>query len=164
MKTLREALAEVCQEDYRLEDIFLRPIADDYDLWFATVECRLKPGQEAYVNPAGFSIGRAWLHPEENLPCVICRDDGVRIGFLILRTWHDAGAYSWSYYLDAKAQGKGDGTKAARLAVQVLKAAAPEKEIRLAVEADNLKAQKLYRSIGFERLDELDGDDLIFAL
>lgn len=164
MSTLRESLAAVRRECYQLDDIFLRPIADDHDLWYATVECRLKPGQEDYVNPAGFSIGRAWLRPEDHLPCVICAEDGRRIGYLIFRNWFSGDACSWSYYLDAEEQGKGYGAKAARLAVQVLRAAVPETQIRLAVEADNLKAQKLYRSIGFRKLDEMDGDDLIFVI
>ncbi len=36
--------------------------------------------------------------------------------------------------------------------------------IKLSAGADNLKAQRLYEKIGFCRLDELDGDDLVFAL
>lgn len=34
--------------------------------------------------------------------------------------------------------------------------------IKLSVGADNQKAQALYRKLRFQRLDELDGDDLIF--
>lgn len=161
---LRDAVAALGTENFWLGELFLRPIRDDMDLWYATVQCRLKPGQEDYVNPAGFSIGRAYLHPEENIPCVIYHSSGRPIGYLVLRTWASGKANSWSYYLDAEEQGKGYGRAAARLAVQVLKAANPAARICLAVEADNCAAQRLYESLGFRRQEEKDGDDLIYAL
>lgn len=162
---LRDALAHMRAEQFTLEYIFIRPIRDDEDLWFATVECRLKPGQADFVNPAGFSIGRAYLNPEWNVPCVICRADGQRIGFLVFRQWIGASAaYDWSYYLDRQYQGQGFDKKAARLAVRILKAADPGTPIKLSVEASNEKAQTLYKSIGFTKLDEMDGDDLVFGL
>ena len=36
--------------------------------------------------------------------------------------------------------------------------------LRLSTEAGNVKAQRLYTDIGFMKLDELDGDDLVFGL
>lgn len=36
--------------------------------------------------------------------------------------------------------------------------------IRLSTEALNIKAQKLYASIGFVLSEERDGDDLVFVL
>lgn len=146
---------------FSLEGIRISPIRDDYDLWYATVECHLAPGQEDFVNPAGFSIGRAYLHPEDHVPCIIW--NGIRrIGFIVLRKWASNNATSWSYYLDAQYQGKGFGKSAARLAVQILKSAAPEQPIKLSTEKGNEKAQHLYRSVGFVLTDEIDGDDLVF--
>lgn len=40
----------------------------------------------------------------------------------------------------------------------------PRKKIKLATEQCNLKAQSLYRSLGFAQLPELDGDNLVFGL
>ncbi len=108
-RSLRQLLHALPGEAWKTQEIFLRPIQDEEDLWYATVECRLKPGQEEFVNPAGFSIGRAYLNPEEHVPCVICKADGERIGYLVLRTWigGNVDAASWSYYLDAACQGQG---------------------------------------------------------
>ena len=36
--------------------------------------------------------------------------------------------------------------------------------IKLSTEADNLKAQRLYLSLGFQKLEEMDGDDLVFGI
>ena len=96
---------------------------------------------------------------------MICKADGERIGYLVLRTWigRSVDAASWSYYLDAACQGQGLGKKAAMLAVHILKTAGIQ-HLRLSTEAGNVKAQRLYTDIGFMKLDELDGDDLVFGL
>jgi diamine N-acetyltransferase len=159
---LKKRLDALPGSAFSLDGIRISPIRDDYDLWYATVECRLAPGQEDYVNPAGFSIGRAYLQPEKHVPCIIWQRD-IRIGYIVLRQWSNTESTSWSYYLDARHQGKGFGKTAARLAVQILKAAVPEQPIKLSAEKDNTKAHRLYRSIGFAVSHELDGDDLVFV-
>ncbi len=97
------------------------------------------------VNPAWFSIGRAYLFREDNYPCIICTKQGQPIGFIDLTRWLGQGdAYSWSFYIDRDHQGK--------------------KPIKLATEQSNEKAQQLYTSLGFRQLAELDGKDLVFGL
>ena len=162
MKTLKHNICKLSADAFSLDGISIRPIADDWDLWYAVVECRLAPGQEDFVNPAGFSIGRAYLNPEDNVPCII-RLGEERIGYIVLRKWNSS-ANSWSYYLDKDWQGKGYGRTAARLAVQILKAAEPNVPIKLSAEAANEKAHRLYRSIGFRHNREMDWDDLVFEL
>lgn len=162
---LREKILALPAEEFTLDGVTIRPIKEKEDLWYATVECELAPGQLDYVNPAGFSIGLAWMDPAHHVPCVICLADGTRVGYILLRTWApDEAVLSWSFYLDRRRQGKGYGRKAAQLAVRLLKAAGHGAPIKLAVEESNLRGQALYRSIGFERLDELDGDDLVFGI
>ncbi len=146
------------------EAVNIRRIENDDDLWYAVVECRLNPEQEDYVNPAGFSIGRAYLAPDDNVPCVICKSDGERIGYIVFRKWLGKGdGFNWSYYIDREFQGHGYGKAAARLAIKILKSVDPKMPIKLSAEADNVKAQKLYCSIGFVKSDEMDGDDLVFV-
>ena len=164
-RTLR-AMLEALPADARTDGtLLIRPIQDDYDLWFATVSCKLKGGQEDLVNPAGFSIGRAYLAPDDNYPCIVCKSDGTKIGYIVFRKWSgtDRLMASWSYFLSAEYQGLGLGRRAAMLAVHILKAAGL-REIRLSTEAENKRAQRLYRSIGFQMLDETDGDDLVFGI
>ena len=161
MHTLKQKFDQLSPGILSMDGISILPIRDDYDLWFATVECTLVPGQEAYVNPAGFSIGRAYLHPEFNVPCIFWHGTS-RIGYIVLRKWSGSNATSWSYYLDKNWQGKGYGKTAAKLAVKILKAAEPEFPIKLSAEKDNIKAHRLYESIGFHPSDETDGDDLVF--
>lgn len=161
-----ETLKSVPAHIWHSETVSIQPIRDDDDLWYATVECRLYPEQEDYVNPAGFSVGRAWLHPEDNLPCIIRNSGGQRIGYIVLRKWLGCGetACNWSFCLDRDWQGQGYGRAAAKLAVKILKAAASDIPVKLSTETDNGKAQGLYQSIGFVKTDEMDGDDYVFRL
>lgn len=163
--SLADKLRELPASVWASETLLIRPIENDDDLWYATVECQLAPGQEDYVNPAGFSIGRAYLSPQDNLPCVICKTDGERIGYIVFRMWLGEGiGTNWSYYLDARQQGMGYGKAAAELAVRILKTALPDMPVYLSTEAANTKAQRLYQSIGFAKTDQLDGDDWVFLL
>lgn len=96
---------------------------------------KLKPGQEEFVNPAGFSIGRALLNPNDNVTCLICKEDNTPIGFISLCKWLGEGeAYTWSYFIDENYQNMGYGMKATKLAITILKAAEPEMKIKLATE------------------------------
>ena len=163
--SIREKLQSLPEAVFTGGGITIREIRDDDDLWYVTVECTLGPGQEEFVNPAGFSIGRAYLNPADNVPCVICLESGERIGYIIFREWLAEGdAYTWSYYLDKDWQGQGYGEKAARLAVRILKTADAGMPVKLSTEQENRKAQRLYQKIGFRKLDEMDGDDLVFGL
>ena len=147
-----------------LQNITIRPIETQEDLWYAVQELTLTPAQRDFVNPPGFSIGRAWLWPEKFLPCVICRTDGTRIGFIVFSPWLAEGdGVSFGYMIDLHHQHKGYGTAAARLALQMLREVCPDLPVKLAVETDNHRAQALYASLGFVLLDEKDGNDLVYA-
>ena len=163
--TLRESLEKLDSAYWQNDKVKIRPILTQEDLVYAIFDCELTPEQQELVNPAGFSIGRAYLFRERNVPCLICTVEDVPIGFISLCKWLAEGdAYSWSYYIDRRYQGKGYGKAAAQLAIRILKTAAPEKPIKLSTEVENTRAQALYQSLGFTKLDELDGDDLVFAL
>ena len=132
---------------------------------YAAYECQLDDRQKELVNPAWFSIGRAYLFRDDNYLCIICNEQMMPIGFINLCKWLGEGeAFTWSYFIDKNHQGKGYGKSAAEAAIQILKATSPEKPIKLATEKGNEKAQRLYTSLGFRLLPELDGDDLVFGL
>ena len=162
--SLRTALEALEPELWSDGQVSIRPLRTEADMIYAAMDCQLTPEQQDMVNPAWFSIGRAYLRPEDNVPCLICAD-GAPVGFISLCKWLAKGdAWSWSFFIDKDHQGRGYGRRAARLAVRILQAADPEKPIKLATEQSNQRAQRLYASLGFRLLPELDGDDLVYGL
>lgn len=162
---LRSALETVEDKLWSDGDIHIKPLETEAELIYAAYECQLSDEQKRLVNPSWFSIGRAYLFREDNYPCMIYHDPMTPIGFINFSKWLGEGdAYSWSYFIDQRYQGKGYGKTAAALAVQILKTADATKPIKLATEAGNEKAKRLYLSLGFQLLPELDGDDIVFEL
>lgn len=162
---LRTTLDHLSAEAFKGEAVSFRPIRTEADLAYAVFDCHLTEEQWNYVNPAGFSIGRAYLHPEDHFPCLILNENDQPVGFIDLDMWLGQGtAFHWSYYIDKDQQGRGYGRMAARLAVRLFKSIDPNMRIKLSTEADNLQAQRLYLSLGFRKLEEMDGDDLVFGM
>lgn len=163
--SLRSDLKKLSPEDWRNERIKLRPLLTEDNLIYAACDCQLTEEQQERVNPAWFSIERAYLFPGANLPCLIENEQSEPIGFLNLCQWSaESDTSSWSCFIGRRHQKKDCGKAAAQLALHILKTAAPEKPIKLATEAQNLPVQSLYVSLGFQKLPEMDGDDLVFAL
>ena len=163
--SLRRDLEKPASGGWRNEYVNIRPITTESDLIYLGFDCQLTDEQQKLVNPFWFSIGRAYLNRENNCPCIIYNDHDDPVGFINLSKWLGSDdAYSWSYYVDKNQQGKGYGRHAAELAIHILKAADPEKMIKLSTEVCNMKAQTLYLSLGFEKLAEMDGDDLVFGM
>lgn len=163
--SLREELEKLRDEYWENDYVKIKPLTTQADLIYAGFDCRLTEEQQELVNPFWFSIGRAYLFRDDHYPCIIYNASNEPIGFINLVKWLGSGdAYSWSFFIDKDHQGKGYGTQAARLAIQILKAANPNMPIKLATERSNAAAQRLYQSLGFEQLTELDGDDLVFGL
>ena len=163
--SLRADLEKLRDEYWENDYVKIKPLTTQADLIYAGFDCRLTEAQQELVNPFWFSIGRAYLFRNDHYPCIIYTASNEPIGFINLVKWLGSGdAYSWSFFIDKDHQGKGYGTQAARLAVQILKAANPNMPIKLATERSNAAAQRLYQSLGFEKLAELDGDDLVFGL
>ena len=164
--SLKNALDRLDDTMWQGDVVCIKPIETQDELAYAIFECQLSEEQTELVNLAGFSIGRAYLFPEDHVPCLIYDDEKNPIGFISLCRWLGKGdaCNSWSYYIDRAHQGKGYGRKAAALAIRILKAADPKKIIKLSTEKGNEKAQRLYLSLGFQMLPEFDGDDLVFGL
>lgn len=116
--SLRFDLRQLDSKLWSNDEVLFQPLKTEEDLVYATYDCQLSEKQKDMVNPAWFSIGRAYLHPKDNYPCVICKKSGEPIGFINLSKWLGNGeAYTWSFFIDQRYQGKGLGRSAAQLAL-----------------------------------------------
>ena len=163
--SLRSDLEKLADEHWQNTYVKIKPLSTMSDVIYAGCDCQLNDEQKDLVNPFWFSIGRAYLFREDNYPCIIYNECNQPVGFIILSKWLAIGdAYSWSYFIDKDQQGKGYGKRAAQLAIHILKTANPNMCIKLATQRKNIKAQQLYKSLGFEQLSETDGDDIVFGM
>lgn len=160
--SFRTDLEKLAAEHWQNEAVKIKPLSTMSEVIYAGCDCQLTEEQKDFVNPFWFSIGRAYLFMEDNYPCIIYNECDAPIGFIQFRRFGDS--FSWSYFIDKEQQGKGYGRQAALLAIHILKTLDPNKYIKLSTEADNIKAQHLYKSLGFRQLPETDGDDLVFGL
>ena len=147
------------------ESIYFKPVTCDEDLYYCCLDYQLEELQKDLVNPPYVSISRAYTNPYAFYPFIIRDSNDNNIGFISLNKWiGKEEALSFSLLIDKRYQGKGYGTKAIKLAINILKAVNKDTPIKVATEKINKKAQELYLSLGFKKLDELDGGDLVFAL
>lgn len=81
-------------------------------------------------------------------------DDDILIGFMMYgmfeRVWFDR------FLIDMRYQGRGYGKKAAKKALELLKAEYHQDEVYLSVYPSNTLALRLYESLGFKKTGELD--------
>ena len=162
LRTNLEKLNIICWQN---DLVKIKSLTTEKELIYAAYECQLTEEQKEMVSPLWFIIGRAYLNKDNYFPCIIYTLDDKPIGFISFSTWiGNDEAYSWTYFIDLKYQGKGYGKSAAELAINILKTANQNKSIKLATEKNNTKAHKLYSSLGFSKSSEMDGNDIVFVL
>lgn len=83
--SLREKLLRVAPEEWENEFVRIRPMTTRDDLIYAGDGCRLTDEQREFVNPVWFSLGRAYLAPEDHDPCLIETSAGSRSAFCASR-------------------------------------------------------------------------------
>lgn len=107
---VRTDLGTVGNELWSNTHVSIRPLKTESDLIYTAYDCQLDDKQKELVNPAWYSIGRAYLFREDNYPCIIYDEQMTPIGFINLCKWLGKGdAYTWSFYIDKSRQGKGYG-------------------------------------------------------
>ncbi|MBR4435780.1 MAG: GNAT family N-acetyltransferase [Clostridia bacterium] len=163
--TFNESIKNLPDAALSMGSVSIKPITTEAQMVCALYDLALTDEQKDFVNPTWFSVGRAYLNPNDNCPCLIYNEGSTPIGFMNLLkwTWRNA-EMSWSFFIDKAFQGRGYGRQAAMLAIRILRSVEPDTPIKLSAEADNQSAHRLYLSLGFRLSDEKDGDDLVFVL
>ncbi len=104
------------------------------------------------------------LKSQDCLTCIVLCDEKP-VGYINFCKWQGLGeASSWNLLICESARGRGYGRDAAQTAARVLKAAEGALPVKLAVGRTNLKAQRFFKSLGYELSEEIYGDDLVFIL
>ncbi len=64
--SLRTELEKLSENNWSNDIVLFRPVKTENDLIYAAYDCQLEDEQKDLVNPAWFSIGRAYLSREDN--------------------------------------------------------------------------------------------------
>lgn len=135
--------------------------------WRATLRLRVHAEQQRFVADytpvAAITLAKAYVRPGGLVwvPYAIYADQQI-VGLLALAytpaSQHDYWVYH--FFIDATQQGQGYGRQALHALVDLLRAQHPRCHLlQLTVHPDNVRAQRLYRSVGFRPTgSERDGE------
>lgn len=125
---------------------------------------QLAKEEEKYISSNVYAIAE-WKFETDSIFKAIYSDN-VLVGMLAYYL-HDGdhGYFYWLYHLmiETKYQGKGYGENAVRLAVKEMHQLGAT-EIRTMYMSGNIRAQSLYKKLGFEEIGTLDGGDIFLRL
>ena len=125
------------------------------------VDLKVSDAQKTFVAPNVMSIAQSKiLFPQANTMAVYAGDEIVGFVMYGLDT-DDNQYYLGRLMIDEKHQGKGYGRAATLEVIERLKQNEDCKEIYLSFAPENENAEKLYKSIGFERTGELNGSEIV---
>ena len=124
------------------------------------INLKVAAGQENFVAPNVKSIAQSKVYPTMNISAVYDSDEMV--GFVMFGFDPD----DEKYYLvrlmvDEKHQGKGYGKAATLAVISQLKQTEGCGELYLSFVPENAGAERLYKSVGFERTGEISQGEIV---
>ena len=124
------------------------------------IDLKVADEQRNFVAPNVTSIAWSKVYPTANAFAVYNEDEMV--GFVMYGfDTEDEHFYLGRLMIDERFQGKGYGRAATLEVIERLKQNEDCKEIYLSFVPENTGAEKLYKSIGFERTGELNGSEIV---
>jgi diamine N-acetyltransferase len=124
------------------------------------VNLKVSENQQNFVARNVYSIAQSKIYPAYNTLAVYSGDEMVGFVMFGLDT-DDNRFYLGRLMIDEKHQGKGFGRAATLEVIERLKQTEDCKEMYLSFVPENENAEKLYKSIGFERTGEMDGEEIV---
>ena len=121
------------------------------------INLKVADGQEKFVAANLMSIAQAKIYPTAN-PFAVYAEDKM-VGFVMYGyDEDDKRFYLVRLMIDAENQGKGYGKAATWIVIEKMKQIKDCWEIYLSFVPENVNAERLYRSVGFERTGEISED------
>ena len=115
-----------------------------------------------FVDPVAWSLAEAWVFYDDSRPFAIYADD-VMVGYVLMYVGEKSHQII-NFMIDSRFQKRGYGTAAARLCVEYLRQECKASRISLPVKPENIAAQRLWSSVGFEMTDDMEDGYLILRL
>ncbi len=126
------------------------------------VKLKVADDQKTFVASNVMSIAQSKIYPT-HLPFAVYDGDQM-VGFVLFGfDTDDERYYLGRLMIDEKHQGKGYGRAATLAVIEELKKNEDCKEVYLSFAPENTNAERLYKSIGFERTGELNGNEIVMC-
>lgn len=131
--------------------------------WYECNSLEVYKEQEGIVAPNYNSIIISLLYDNWHSKCIY--EDDVLIGFLLYGIEEDTGKpMLLRYMVDKKFQGKGLGKKALLKLLDLIKIEYGNIKFYTTVSPQNVSAEKLYESVGFEKNGEIMWDENVMVI
>jgi len=128
------------------------------------INLKVSEEQKNFVASNIYSLAQAWVYHKTAFPFAIYNDNSL-VGFIMLGYYEPESHYNiWRFMIDERYQGKGYGKAALSFGIQYLVETYETKEIFLSVVPENIVAENLYRSAGFERTGRMSGSEVVMCL
>jgi len=124
------------------------------------VNLTVTESQKNFVAPNVYSIAQSKIYPTNNTFAVYSGDEMVGFVMFGLDT-DDNRFYLGRLMIDEKHQGRGFGRAATLEVIERLKQTEDCTEIYLSFVPENENAEKLYKSVGFERTGEISDGEIV---
>ncbi|MGI9055262.1 MAG: GNAT family N-acetyltransferase [Pyrinomonadaceae bacterium] len=124
------------------------------------IDLKVGSDQTNFVASNLYSIAQSKIYPT-HLPFAVYNDDEM-VGFVMYGLDTDDNRfYLGRLMIDEKHQGRGYGRAVTLEVIERLKQVEDCNEIYLSFAPENTNAERLYKSIGFERTGELSGNETV---
>lgn len=134
----------------------------DSENWEDCVDLKVSKEQEKYVAPNWYSILQAKF--EEELYPICIYDGEEMVGFLMYDLDPDTKRMEMCrLMIDKKFQGKGYGKETILKLFDLIREEYGKIKFYTSIEPENIGAQKLYESLGFEKTGEIMWDEEVMV-
>ncbi len=139
----------------------LAPIGPDN--WREPLEVR--EDQRRFVSEPNRLLARAYAYRDLGGQARLILDGGTPVGMLLYHDWPEAGQYVFSQlFIDRRYQRRGLGIRAARLALEEMRAGGRYSQVCLCYVEGDEPARLLYEKLGFRPTGAADGDETVMVL
>ncbi|NWF61643.1 MAG: GNAT family N-acetyltransferase [Fischerella sp.] len=134
--------------------------------WKECIRLKTTEEQEKFVASNLYSLAESKFYPS-SVPLGIYHHETM-VGFMMYDRmdsgYQNSGYFIWRFMIDKSHQGKGYGKAAMQAVIKLLQEKPGCKEILIGYKPENVVAEKLYLSLGFQKTGLIEHGDVLVYL
>ena len=126
------------------------------------LDLAVREDQTAYVSDSNRLLARAWAYRNHRSNAYVIYNDDTAVGMALYYDYEEGLAYDFSQlFIDRRYQGKGYGSEAAKLILNLMEADGRYGKVILCYIDGNDAARRMYEKLVFSLTGESDGNEII---